>query len=139
MNGKKIEMFDSTVLIDSFDFIKSLGRKKGLEWVEALRSKKYKQCRGSLKSRGKFCCLGVLGDIDENISWTKNSIVIGDDIYTDILPNMSEVGQSLLTGLNDDQRASFDDIAHFIELAVRSKTMESFRNKLEDSDIFKLY
>jgi hypothetical protein len=33
------------------------------EWIEALRSGKYKQARGFLRYRGGYCCLGVLMDI----------------------------------------------------------------------------
>lgn len=35
------------------------------EWVNALRSGKYEQCRDTLKCNGKFCAIGVLGDILE--------------------------------------------------------------------------
>lgn len=51
-------------------------------WVEALRSGKYRQGEGALRSEDKFCCLGVLADIagciwfgDDNNGWTAN----GDD------------------------------------------------------------
>lgn len=33
------------------------------EWIEALRSGKYEQGKGSLRDGDKFCCLGVLCDI----------------------------------------------------------------------------
>ncbi len=33
------------------------------QWVAALRSGEYKQCRGALKKDGGFCCLGVLREI----------------------------------------------------------------------------
>lgn len=33
------------------------------KWVEALRSKKYKQGKNQLKRGDKFCCLGVLCDL----------------------------------------------------------------------------
>ena len=32
-------------------------------WVEALRSGKYKQAKGTLRNKEGFCCLGVLCDI----------------------------------------------------------------------------
>lgn len=35
------------------------------KWVKALRSKKYKQTRGSLKDDSGYCCLGVLCDIHD--------------------------------------------------------------------------
>lgn len=33
------------------------------KWLAALRSGKYKQCKGHLRVGNKFCCLGVLCDI----------------------------------------------------------------------------
>ena len=35
-----------------------------IEWLEALRSGKYKQGRRFLRNNGEFCCLGVLCDIN---------------------------------------------------------------------------
>lgn len=44
------------------------------KWIEALRSGKYKQGVGVLRSAtDKFCCLGVLCDITDNNSWKLNS------------------------------------------------------------------
>lgn len=34
------------------------------KWVEALRSGEYKQVRGSLKEDGRYCCLGVICEIN---------------------------------------------------------------------------
>lgn len=33
------------------------------QWLQALRSGKYEQCKGSLKDKGAYCCLGVLCDL----------------------------------------------------------------------------
>lgn len=44
-------------------------------WVEALRSGKYQQGRGQLRADGRWCCLGVLGDIavaDGLATWLDN-------------------------------------------------------------------
>ena len=38
-------------------------RKSVKLWLEALRSGKYKQGRGSLKEGNKYCCLGVACDL----------------------------------------------------------------------------
>jgi hypothetical protein len=43
-------------------------------WIEALRSGKYKQGEGWLKSNDRFCCLGVCSSIDEKV---KEDEVIG--------------------------------------------------------------
>jgi hypothetical protein len=39
------------------------------KWVEALRSRKYKQGQGLLKCQNTFCCLGVLCDISGLGEW----------------------------------------------------------------------
>ena len=46
------------------------------QWIEALRSGKYKQTREVLRDNSGFCCLGVLTDIylkEHNLSWTVES------------------------------------------------------------------
>jgi hypothetical protein len=38
--------------------------KNAKAWVKALVSRKYKQCKGTLKNeKGEFCCLGVATDL----------------------------------------------------------------------------
>lgn len=44
------------------------------QWVEALRSGKYKQGEGALCQDAKFCCLGVLVDLyikEKGLKWKK--------------------------------------------------------------------
>ena len=111
-------------------------------WVNALRSGKYKQGRGSLcktttekgKTVTEYCCLGVLGDVAVDAYWEKNPTVplIGgkqvteygliDEVNTGFLPNSVEKQLGLtrsrtdkLVELNDDSEFSFDDIADYIE------------------------
>lgn len=44
------------------------------KWIRALRSGKYKQGAGKLRSeKDEFCCLGVLSDITHPDHWGKNS------------------------------------------------------------------
>ena len=51
-----------------------MNKKLKKEWIKALRSNKYKQGMGVLKSRGNFyCCLGVLCDISKDIKWSKKT------------------------------------------------------------------
>lgn len=57
------------------------------QWVEALRSGKYKQGRKALRNRNdEFCCLGVLCDISKNtlnLDWELDSNeVCESEIYT---------------------------------------------------------
>lgn len=42
------------------------------KWVEALRSRKYKQGDGCLRNGDNFCCLGVLCDISGLGKWEKS-------------------------------------------------------------------
>lgn len=57
------------------------------QWVEALRSGKYKQGRQALRNRNdEFCCLGVLCDISKNtlnLDWELDSNeVCESEVYT---------------------------------------------------------
>lgn len=40
-------------------------------WLAALRSDKYKQCKGQLRNRDSFCCLGVLCDVHRRLVGNK--------------------------------------------------------------------
>ena len=40
------------------------------KWVRALRSGKYTQAIGQLKTEDGFCCLGVLCDVYDSSNWT---------------------------------------------------------------------
>ena len=96
-------------------------------WVEALRSGKYKQGRGVLRSlNDEFCCLGVLCDV-AGVEWVPSSnsgecayaaIFEGDDSVL-MLPR--ELGRRLASphqvdlSNRNDKGASFADIADYIE------------------------
>jgi hypothetical protein len=41
------------------------------KWLEALRSGKYDQGTGQLRSNNCFCCLGVLCDVFDQSRWEK--------------------------------------------------------------------
>jgi hypothetical protein len=45
------------------------------KWVRALRSGKYKQASGQLKTEDGFCCLGVLCDVYDPSNW-----IVADDL-----------------------------------------------------------
>jgi len=93
-------------------------------WVEALRSGKYAQAGGALRSgEGEgFCCLGVLADICELGKWDfKNYYVVdgcrNDEILPTALAEIMGLGgetQRDLAKLNDDGE-SFEHIADIIE------------------------
>lgn len=88
-------------------------------WVAALRSGKYKQGKMALCSAEKFCCLGVLVDINLeplNMAWN-----VDIDPRAGILPlglgqvlGIDLATQTRLAQLNDEGWA-FEEIAHEIE------------------------
>lgn len=102
------------------------------KWLRALRSGSYRRGEGSLVSEDgrKFCCLGVLADI-QGCVWQESirdsSLVpimphgrkpLAND-GTDFLPvrrtgGLTEDQQSTLAEMNDDGK-SFKQIADFIE------------------------
>lgn len=92
-------------------------------WVEALRSGKYAQTSGALRSyEGGYCCLGVLADICGLGEWTsKNYYKFAGNLADEILPEaLGDVlglcpnVQRSLAELNDHGR-SFEHIADVIE------------------------
>lgn len=114
-------------------------KKQKQEWIEALRSGKYKQGRSQLKrtegSCEQFCCLGVLGDINDVLVpcyGVRESLPVGKvsdnagvlstrtksfDYQPLFLPN--EV-QEKLYQLNDRDKWPFDKIATYIDENVET-------------------
>ena len=93
------------------------------QWVEALRSGRYKQGREYLRTElsdgsYNYCCLGVLCDIKEVRIW--NSLYPG--YHDNGLPNFTILDKvkldfytaQKLAGMNDSG-ASFEEIADWIE------------------------
>ena len=99
-------------------------------WIKALRSPKYQQGVGSLNRNEKYCCLGVLADIN-NIPTRKSvagTIVCYDFSGTEsinfgTIPDewwLTHTGfrhtlKSELIHMNDTYQKSFADIANRIE------------------------
>ena len=99
------------------------------QWVEALRSGKYKQGRGCLRVRyktiDKFCCLGVLCDLHAqatNCEW-EGGIYLGK---TSLLPEKvvkwaglssmnPHIGGKGVSFYNDEKWLNFDQMADLIE------------------------
>ena len=104
------------------------------QWVAALESGDYDQCRGYLHSGMGYCCLGVLTELyiqahPEGRGWqpssSKSSVFSfgsSDDRLTSLLPEVvqewaglksdsPEVGGSLLIDMNDTEALRFKDIA----------------------------
>lgn len=100
-------------------------------WVPALRSGKYQQGIGYLRTqKDTYCCLGVACDILGVYEWVPDpeSPVYAlhtnqsDTWYTEFLPpevqnriGLTDEEQDLLMRLNDDFRCSFEEIADFLE------------------------
>lgn len=99
------------------------------QWVDALRSGKYKQGKGMLRSYDdKYCCLGVLLDCDPSTTWSQripgvHFVACVDDcksMFT--LPEEyceridMKVGQPTnLSVMNDSGNYPFPKIADYIE------------------------
>lgn len=93
------------------------------KWIEALRSGKYAQGRGSLRvGENAYCCLGVLCDLVDGSRWARTDrgfFQYGPS--TSLAPPTVSVGTGLQAGsqldlinLNDSGK-SFPEIADYIE------------------------
>ena len=96
---------------------------KKAAWVAALRSGKYKQCRGHLFYGNRFCCLGVYGDTRDlprdMLRTHAGSLGFAVSSAPDALKYvLSEIGSEAmrdqLASMNDAGK-SFPEIADYIE------------------------
>jgi len=96
-------------------------------WVEALRSGEYEQTDGGLCYDGKYCCLGVLCEIDERVTPIRYSTKdvayeIGDGPFElGVLPRefrdligITPQQESIVIKMNDGG-TGFPEIADYIE------------------------
>jgi hypothetical protein len=101
-------------------------------WVEALRSGRYRQTTGVLRSLGgKFCCLGVAADVLIPEPWEHDPArTLGytfegnDDPHVLLAATRGRIGlkredHDTLAGLNDNRGWSFKQIADWIESNVK--------------------
>lgn len=98
------------------------------KWVEALRSGKYVQGKGTLINDGNHCCLGVLCEISGfggsgDHGWQQYGSLPKDvrqwsgmGTVTGILPGSGEFNELSLVTLNDKAGATFDEIADIIQM-----------------------
>lgn len=92
-------------------------------WVKALRSGEYEQGRGFLcDASGRMCCLGVAIDSCVDGEWTEISThwMFDDNSGQLSLATARKLGiaqreMNHLIVMNDSQRASFAEIADWIE------------------------
>lgn len=107
------------------------------DWLEALRSGKYEQGVGSLYEDGKYCCLGVAC---EELAVTSRRLleayglpsglagaakyVPGWLVEIESMAIMEKVKAShptSLVNINDQQQATFDEIADYLDLLYRAQ------------------
>lgn len=115
----------------------SVNKKLMRKWIDALRSRKYKQGFGYLRAKGptkdsvdRFCCLGVLCDIYNNKLWkkdnlqgvwylqlhqneTRESTALPMEIFDKI--GISSDDELYLMEMNDSQSKKFYQIANYLE------------------------
>lgn len=85
-----------------------------LRWLEALESGKYEQGFGRLRSRNKFCPLGVLADIYDDTRWY-NDKYDGQMTYLPEYIKMHRWDQVEIVLLNDENKLSFRQIVKIIK------------------------
>ena|ERR1700733_8491047 len=112
-----------------------INRELAEKWIEALRSGKYPQTKGRLRSSLGFCCLGVLCDIVSPDKWTPNCNVLEMDNIGGELPrriskkiNLHPGQQSHLIGMNDSGDKSFNEIADQLEKWLKEDQRCSTQN-----------
>ncbi len=110
-------------------------------WLRALRSGKYTQGKNRLKTKDRFCCLGVLCDLHAkkfNKKWRINGFYLGDNIVLssevmkwagleDCAPIVEDGNnkQASLDVFNDGlmhrkiKGRSFKQIANYIEKSIK--------------------
>lgn len=102
------------------------------KWLEALRSGKYKQGRGELRSvNDEFCCLGVLCDVSGQGEWDKRTEAhysygqgtkwgaYGLPLFMNEFTGLTMKPEETLFALNDDKKLSFNEIADWIEENIK--------------------
>ena len=87
------------------------------KWTAALRSGVYEQGTGFLKSKDKFCCLGVLCDLNDPKEWVDEtyhfqSMFLPASLMTKA--GLTEQQSALLASMNDTG-STFEEIADLIE------------------------
>lgn len=97
------------------------------KWLKALRSGKYKQGNGKLRSKDNYCCLGVLCIVTGN---TKNRDMSQQYPIQDLMGytntpkefcGLTNTQQVKLASLNDICNMSFKEIAAYISRNIKTK------------------
>lgn len=97
------------------------------EWLEALRSEKYTQDKGQLRSKYGFCCFGVLCEVavgHDLLKRTDNGYLEGTGQWISNPPAHLEelvsidAATCVLMRMNDLENKSFSEIADYLEKEV---------------------
>ena len=96
------------------------------EWIRRLESGNYRQTRGVLqkhkKNRAHYCCLGVLATCMPKSSAAykqmKNNHSLFDGVARDEV-GITDKQQNHLAAMNDDDGASFKEIAQYIRKNIK--------------------
>lgn len=104
-------------------------------WADALRSGEYRQTTMQLRDVDGYCCLGVLCDLHRRRTgageWSSDGYYNTDDDTDGVIPTpavaewaglkdrsptvSSDLGNDLITALNDDEGHSFEELADIIQ------------------------
>lgn len=90
-------------------------------WIEALESGKYRQTQGRLAApvnkKRAYCCLGVLCEVAgiprERYTYDGDSAYLSPNLLTKF--EITDIQQSVLTKMNDEELSSFKEIAQWIK------------------------
>jgi hypothetical protein len=93
------------------------------KWIAALRSGRYKQGQGKLRSMyDKYCCLGVLCDVVDPLVWklqghryVYQGLATSPPAAIEKEAGLCVQDISFLMKLNDKEGKSFHEIADYIE------------------------
>ena len=98
-------------------------------WLDALRSGKYPQTIYQLKSDYGYCCLGVLCDLaraDGGPGWSDGLYRVTDyqlPYKMSHFMGLTQGEQNALIRMNDKSRATFAQIADYIEQRIMPKAL----------------
>ncbi len=99
------------------------------KWIEALRSGKYDQTKGALRTEAGFCCLGVLCEVTGAGLWDRD----GEDFVYSCSDGLSGSGYmpsvvAVISGLSSKQEgelasrndggSAFSEVADYIEANI---------------------
>lgn len=101
----------------NYFFPKSVGE----QWIDALRSGKYKQGYNNLYSAGRYCALGVLGKclnfpIEKEGGTALNHFIKEEKLRNSLIqPVKNRTFETQIMYMNDQYKKTFEEIADWLE------------------------